>query len=189
MKVRTACLAMLTAPLLSLGVARAQDPVRAEPPGVGKQVVGGMLYGGAGMLAGGVAGAGLLSFACFEWGQDCGFAGFAGALVGGAFGFAGAFPLGAYRFGTNDQYSGSIGWTYAGALIGGAAGFGGWALASGLKDEDHWFQSSLLGIAGAPIGALIAFNLTRAPRAGVPQVSVGPMPGGGWAGRLAWSFK
>ena len=188
MTVRSACLAMFLVPLLSLGVPRAQDPAdspaRPEPPGVGRQILGGTLYG-----AGGVAGAGLLTAGCALWGEDCGFAGIGGAFAGGVLGFAAAFPLGAYRFGTNDQYSGSIGWTYSAALLGSAVGFGGWALATGLDDEDAWFQSTLMGLAGAPIGALIGFNLTRAPRAGMPQVSVGPMPGGGWAGRLAWSLR
>ena len=167
----------------------AQSPDRPEPPGPGKQILGGSLYGAGGLLAGGAAGAGLFTLGCYQWGEDCGFAGLAGALVGGVFGFAGAFPYGTYRFGTNDQFSGSLGWTYASAAVGSAIGFGGWALATRLDSEDAWFQATMLGMAGAPIGALIGFNLTRGPRAGVPRVAFAPMPGGGWAGRLAWPLK
>ena len=93
-------------------------------------------------------------------------------------GFTGAFPYGVYKFGTEGNYAGSLGWTYASALLG-AVGFGGAALITRLQGEDARFQSVLIGMAGAPIGALIGFNLTRGPRNGVPQVSLAPMPEGG----------
>lgn len=168
-------------PALSAG-----HPDPAGAPGLGKQIFGGMAYGSGGLLLGGAAGAGVYSLACMQWGEDCGFAGIFGALVGGAFGFAGGFPLGVYRFGTDASVSGSWKWTYASALLGAAAGFGGWALISGLEDEDHWFQSALIGMAAAPTGALIGFNATRGLRPGVTEVSLAPRHGGGWAGLLTW---
>lgn len=199
--------------LLSMGAARAQSPAaphpdsvsheagpahaatatqvpdRAEPPGLGTQILGGIAFGAGGLLAGGGAGAGLFAAGCSQWGEDCGFAGLAGAFVGSIVGFAGAFPYGVYRSGTDGNYSGSLTWTYASAALGSAVGFGSWALATRLKDEDARFQSAMLGLAGAPIGALIGFNLTRGPREGMPQVSLVPMRDGGWACRLAWSLK
>jgi hypothetical protein len=155
-------------------------------PGLGKQILGGMAYGAGGLLIGGATGAGVFSLACRLWGEDCGFAGLGGALVGGVFGFAGAFPLGVYRFGSDESVNGSWQWTYASALLGAAVGFGGWALISGLEDEDHWFQAALLGMAGAPTGALIGFNATRETRKGIPEISFSPHRGGGWAGHLTW---
>lgn len=157
-------------------------------PGLGKQILGGMAYGSGGLLIGGAAGAGLLSFACWQWGEDCGFAGLGGAFIGGITGFASAFPLGVYRFGTDEHVTGSLKWTYASALLGTAIGFVGWALVSGLDDEDAWFQSAMIGTAGAPIGALIGFHATRGVRKGVPAVSLSPRHGGGWAGKLTWQL-
>lgn len=167
----------------------AGNPHPSESPGLGKQLLGGLAYGSGGMLVGGAAGAGLLSYACWQWGEDCGFAGLGGAFVGGVFGFASAFPLGVYRFGTDENVSGSLKWTYASALLGTVVGFGGWALASGLDDEDAWFQSAIIGTAAAPLGALIGFNATRGLHKGVPEVSLSPRYGGGWAGRLTWHLR
>jgi hypothetical protein len=164
----------------------AGQPDPSGSPGVGKQLLGGMAYGSGGLLIGGAAGAGLFSLGCWQWGEDCGFAGLGGAFVGGVFGFASAFPLGVYRFGTDETVSGSLKWTYVSALLGTAIGFGGGALVSGLDDEDAWFQSAVLGAAGVPIGALIGFNATRGLHQGVPEVSLSPLNGGGWAGRLTW---
>lgn len=161
------------------------EPVGSLALGLGKQILGGMVYGGGGLLIGGAAGIGMFGLACQQWGEDCGFAGLVGAMVGGALGFAGMFPLGVYRFGTDESVKGSLKWTYASALIGASLGFGGWALISGLEDEDHWFQSALIGMAAAPAGALIGFNATRETREGIPEISVSPR-GGGWAGRLTW---
>ncbi|MBW8890115.1 MAG: hypothetical protein JF616_20360 [Fibrobacteres bacterium] len=200
---------MLLISLLSMSAARAQSPAapnlesgsppiaaaepqapdRPEPPGLGKQILGGMAYGSGGLLLGGAAGAGMLAAGCAVWGEDCGFAGIGGAFIGGILGFAGAFPYGVYRFGTDENYSGSLKVTYASALLGSAIGFGGTALVTRLRNEDAWFQSSMIAMAGAPIGALIGFNLARAPRKGVPQVSLAPMPDGGWAGRLVWNLR
>jgi hypothetical protein len=164
----------------------AGHPDPAGSPGLGKQILGGMAYGAGGLLVGGATGAGAFSLGCRLWGEDCGFAGLGGAMIGGIFGFAGAFPLGVYRFGTDESVSGSWKWTYASALLGAAVGFGGWALISGLEDEDHWFQSAMLGMAGAPVGALIGFNATRETRKGIPGISFSPHRGGGWAGHLTW---
>ena len=50
-------------------------------------------------------------------------------------------------------------------------------------------MSGVLGFAGAPIGAHIGFNLTRGPRSGMLQVSLAPMPDGGWAARLVWTLR
>ena len=156
---------------------------------MGKQILGGVAYGAGGMLGGGLAGAGLLSGGCAIWGEDCGFAALGGAFIGGVLGFSAGFPYGVYRFGTDEATTGSLAWTYASAVLGGAVAFGGSALVTGFKDEDTRFQSILIGMAGAPIGALIGFNLTRGPRSGLPQAALAPMPDGGWAGRLTWSFR
>lgn len=205
MKYARSALLLIIISLSSLDAARAQSagppdpqggppplaapPDRAQPPGLGKQILGGVAYGAGGMLAGGAAGAGLLAAGCAVWGEDCGFAGIGGGFLGGVLGFTGAFPYGIYKFGTDGDYPASLGWTYASALLGGAVGFGGSALITRLQDEDARFQSVLIGMAGAPIGALIGFNLTRGRRNGVPQVSLAPMPEGGWVGQLKWSFK
>jgi hypothetical protein len=140
------------------------------------------------LLLGGAAGAALLSAGCFAWGEDCGFAGLGGAFVGGALGFAGGFPLGVYRFGNDASASGSLGWTYLAAGLGSAAGFGTWAAVTRLRDEDAVFQSIMLGLAGAPIGALIGYNATHAAKAPAPRVSVFPQAKGGWACVASWSF-
>jgi len=206
---RSAWLPMLLISFLSLESARAQSAVdpkadsafptiagtspqaseSPQPPGLGKQILGGVAYGAGGLLAGGAAGAGILSAACFASGGDCGFAGLGGAFLGGILGFSGGFPYGVYKFGTDGNYSGSLAATYLSALAGGAIGFGVPALATGLKDEDSRFLSALLGMAGAPVGALIGFNLTRGPRSRLPQVSLAPMPDGGWAGRMVWNLR
>jgi hypothetical protein len=175
------------APLIAAAATKVSD--RPEPPGLGKQILGGVAYGSGGLLAGGAAGAALLSAGCALWGEDCGFAGIGGAFMGGVLGFAGAFPYGVYRFGTDADYSGSLMVTYASALLGSAVGFGGTALATRLQSEDAWFQSIMLGMAGAPIGAIIGFNLTRGPRNGMPKISLAPLPDGGWAGRLVWTLR
>jgi hypothetical protein len=208
---RFALLPMVFISFLSVATARAQSPAepgpengsgsmaiaaaapqvsdRPAPPGLGKQILGGMAYGSGGLLAGGAAGSGLLAGACAVWGEDCGFAAFGGAFLGGIVGLSGGFPYGVYKFGTDANYSGSLAITYASALLGGAVGFGVPAAATLLKDEDAWFLSAMIGLAGAPIGALIGFNLTRGPRAGVPQVSLAPLPDGGWAGGLVWNLR
>jgi hypothetical protein len=111
----------------------------------------------------------------------------AGAFFGGALGFAGGFPFGVYRFGNDASVSGSLGWTYLSAAIGSAAGFGAWAAATRLRNEDAVFQSMLLGLAGAPIGAMIGYNATR-PSERAPRVAVFPQGKDGWACRLSWSF-
>lgn len=159
-----------------------------QPPSLGWQTTGGLLYGTGGLLLGGVIGAGALSAACLTWGEDCGFAGLGGAFLGGLFGFAGGFPLGVYRFGLDNHHTGSWLWTYVSTALGAAAGFGGAALITRLDSEDAWFQSALLGLAGAPIGALIGFNATREPIRGLPQVSVAPLRNGGIVGNLGWRF-
>lgn len=171
---------------IGMAAARSADIPPSETPGVGRQVLGGMAYGSGGLLVGSAAGAVLLSLGCQQWGEDCGFAGLGGAFIGSAVGFASAFPLGVYRYGIDENVSGSWKWTYASALLGAAFGFGGWALATGLEDEDAWFQSALIGTAAAPIGALIGFNASRGPSKGVPEISVAPRIGGGWAGYLTW---
>ncbi len=160
----------------------------APPPGVGWQTTGGLLYGMGGMLAGGALGAGALSAYCFTWGEDCGFAGIGGAFLGGLLGFAGGFPMGVYRFGVDENHKGSLLWTYFSTVLGAAAGFGGTALITQLDSEDAWFQSSLMGLAGAPIGALIGFNVTRQKVRGIPEVAMVPLGDGGAMGRLTWRF-
>lgn len=171
---------------ISIAAARPADIPSPETPGMGKQVLGGVTYGSGGLLVGSAVGAVSLSLGCMQWGEDCGFAGLGGAVIGSAFGFASAFPLGVYRYGTDENVSGSLKWTYASALLGAMIGFGGWALATGLEDEDAWFQSAVIGTAGAPIGALIGFNASRGYSKGVPALSVGPRYDGGWAGYLTW---
>ncbi len=158
------------------------------PPGLARQSLGGLMYGGGGLLAGGVVGAGAMSASCAAWGEDCGFAGIGGALLGGLFGFAGGFPLGAYRYGLDERHTGSLPWTYLSTVLGAAAGFGGAALVTGLDSEDAWFQSALVGLAGAPIGALIGFNATRKASPLAPQVSMLPLGHGGVAGNMVWRF-
>src|SRR6187549_2671389 len=86
----------------------AGQPRPSGSPGVGRQLLGGLAYGSGGLLIGGAAGAGLFSLACWSWGEDCGFAGLGGALIGGVSGFASAFPLGVYRFGSDENVSGSL---------------------------------------------------------------------------------
>jgi hypothetical protein len=176
-------------PSLSIGQS---DPTLSgsppPPPGLARQSLGGLMYGGGGMLAGGVLGAGALSASCAAWGEDCGFAGIGGAFIGGLVGFAGGFPYGVYRFGLDERHTGSLGWTYLSTALGAAAGFGGTALVTGLDSEDAWFQSALVGLAGAPIGALIGFNATRKASPLVPQVSMVPLGHGGVAGNMMWRF-
>lgn len=208
---QSALLPMLIVSLLSMEAVRAQGPVdpgpeqgsgstamatvappasdRPEPPGLGKQILGGLAFGMGGSLAGGGAGAGIFAGACALQGGDCGFAALGGAFLGSIVGFSAGFPYGVYRSGTDGYYSGSLAATYASALLGGAVGFGVPALATRLRDEDARFLSAMIGLAGAPIGALIGFNLTRGPRPGVPQISLAPMPDGGWAGRLVWNLR
>jgi hypothetical protein len=164
------------------------DVSPSTPPGLARQSLGGMLYGAGGMLAGGAVGAGAMSASCAVWGEDCGFAGIGGAFIGGLFGLAGGFPLGVYKFGLDDRHTGSLTWTYLSTALGAAAGFGGTALVTRLDSEDAWFQSALVGLAGAPIGALIGFNATRKARPLVPQVSMLPLGHGGVAGNMAWRF-
>lgn len=171
---------------ICIAAARPADIHSSVAPGVGKQILGGMAYGSGGLLAGSVSGAVLLSLGCMQWGEDCGFAGLGGAFIGGVVGFASAFPMGVYRFGTDDTFRGSWKWTYASALLGTTIGFGGWALATGLEDEDAWFQSIMIGTAAAPIGALIGFNASGIHSKGVPEISLAPRIGGGWAGHLTW---
>lgn len=146
------------------------------------------MYGAGGLLAGGAVGAGAMSAACAAWGEDCGFAGIGGAFIGGLVGFAGGFPMGVYKFGLDERHTGSLGWTYLSTALGAAAGFGGTALVTGLDSEDAWFQSALVGLAGAPIGALIGFNATRKAGPLAPQVSMLPLGHGGVAGNIVWRF-
>jgi hypothetical protein len=176
----------LAALLLFVESPQAQEERPA--PGLGWQSLGGLTYGAGGLLVGGAAGAGILSGYCYTFGEDCGFAGIGGAFLGGILGFAGAFPYGVYQFGKDENHQASLAWTYGGTVAGAAIGFGATALATQLQDEDDWFASACFGLLGAPIGALISYNLTRTPNPALPQVSLAPLIHGGAAGNLTWRF-
>jgi hypothetical protein len=99
-----------------------------------------------------------------------------GALLGAAAVYPLGWGLGVALIGTAGDQTGSVGAAIRGAYIGGLAGAGVSMLSGALVDTEAALGFGLIGlIAGAPIGALIGFNSTRAydetPSTGLVNVS------------------
>ena len=99
-----------------------------------------------------------------------------GALLGAAAVYPLGWGLGVALIGTAGDQTGSVGAAIRGAYIGGLTGTGLTMLSGALIDTEAALGFGLIGlIAGAPIGALIGFNSTRAydetPSTGLVNVS------------------
>lgn len=160
-------------------------PGPAEPPlddwrMVGELAVGsaaGASFALAGATLGGWIGSSIGNGDCGdEEGVFCSDGAKGGALLGAAAVYPLGWGLGVALIGTAGDQTGSVGAAIRGAYIGGLTGTGLTMLSGALIDTEAALGFGLIGlIAGAPIGALIGFNSTRAydetPSTGLVNVS------------------
>lgn len=147
---------------------------------VGELAVGSATGAGfalAGATLGGWIGSALNDDGCSDAdGLFCSDGAKGGALLGAAAVYPLGWGLGVALVGTAGDQTGSVGAAIRGAYIGGLAGAGVTMLSGALVDTKAAMGFGLIGlIAGAPIGALIGFNSTRAyedtPSTGLVNVS------------------
>jgi hypothetical protein len=160
-------------------------PGPAEPPLDDWRMVGELAVGGAtgasfalaGATLGGWIGSSIGNGDCGdEDGVFCSDGAKGGALLGAAAVYPLGWGLGVALIGTAGDQTGSVGAAIRGAYIGGLTGTGLTMLSGALIDTEAALGFGLIGlIAGAPIGALIGFNSTRAydetPSTGLVNVS------------------
>lgn len=160
-------------------------PGPAEPPlddwrMVGELAIGsaaGASFALAGATLGGWIGSSIGNSDCGdESGLFCSDGAKGGALLGAAAVYPLGWGLGVALIGTAGDQTGSVGAAIRGAYIGALAGTGVTMLSGALIDTEAALGFGLIGlVAGAPIGALIGFNSTRAydetPSTGLVNVS------------------